>query len=60
MNNNTYQLEEENVTFINSLQVIYIEQYVFNKNNNFSLLEEILISLHSENLHSDGMGMKTL
>ncbi|HFU74875.1 MAG TPA: DUF4238 domain-containing protein [Arcobacter sp.] len=58
--NNTRQLKEENVTFMNSLQVIYAEQYVFNKNNNFSLLEEMLTSPNSKNLRSGGMRMKTL
>lgn len=59
-NNNICQLTEENVTFMNSLQVIYAEQYVFNKHNNFSLIEDMLSSPNSENLRAGGMRMVTL
>lgn len=56
-NNNICQLQKENVTFMNSLQVIYAEQYVFNKHNDFSLVEEMLESPNGENLSAGGMRM---
>jgi hypothetical protein len=59
-NNNIRQLIEENVTFMNSLQVIYAEQYVFNKHDDFSLVEDMLSSPNSENLRAGGMRMTAL
>ena len=59
-NNNTRQLKEEHATFMNSLQVIYAEQYVFNKHDDFSLVEEMLSGPNGEDLCARGMRMTAL
>lgn len=38
----TMKQSHENVTFLNSLQVIYSEQYIFNKDKNFDLVKRMI------------------
>ncbi|MBP6121255.1 MULTISPECIES: DUF4238 domain-containing protein [Providencia] len=42
INHTTMKQSHENVTFLNSLQVIYSEQYIYNKYKRFDLVKEMI------------------